>query len=497
MPKAEIFQDIPLPTSSDTQELWRWLYTELRAAILDGRLKRGARLPSTRSLAQQYGLSRGTVSTAFDQLQAEGYTRTEVGSGTYVASGLPDRTFVARSATRSAPNLPPSQATLSKRAQETLKDIKTLPATHSVGKAFRSYEPAIDLFPVDLWARISARVLRRAPRSLYGQGSTTGYQPLRRAIAEYIGGSRGVRCSPDQVIVTSGAQQALDLLGRLLLDPGDRVWMEDPGYPGACWALRAAGAHIIPVPVDQDGLVVEAARKLSPQAKLVYVTPANQFPLGVTMSADRRMELLEWAVSARAWVVEDEYDAEYRYYGRPVAALQSLDRSGSVIYVGTFTKMLFNALRLGFLVVPERLAGAFEAARSLVDRHPPTLDQAILAEFITEGHFGHHVRRMRQTYSERMTVLREAVRKHLGGLLDLTPTAAGMRAVGWLPARVSDKAAARRAQMLGLELTALSTFTMQHSHKPALILGFAGCNPGELRRGASVLAAVLGNDERS
>ena len=221
-----------------------------------------------------------------------------------------------------------------------------------MGKAFRSYEPAIDLFPVDLWARISARVLRRAPRSLYGQGSTTGYQPLRRAIAEYIGGSRGVRCSPDQVLVTSGAQQALDLIGRLLLDPGDRVWMEDPGYPGACWTLRATGARIVPVPVDQDGLVVEAARKRSPQAKLVYVTPANQFPLGVTMSADRRMELLEWAVSARAWVVEDEYDAEYRYYGRPVAALQSLDRSGSVIYVGTFTKMLFNALRMGFLSGP-------------------------------------------------------------------------------------------------------------------------------------------------
>jgi GntR family transcriptional regulator/MocR family aminotransferase len=319
LPKAEIFQDTPLPTSSDTQELWRWLYTELRAAILDGRLKRGARLPSTRSLAQQYGLSRGTVTTAFDQLQAEGYTRTEVGSGTYVASGLPDRTFVARSATGSAPNLPPSKATLSKRAQGALKDIKTLPATHSVGKAFRSYEPAIDLFPVDLWARISARVLRRAPRSLYGQGSTAGYQPLRRAIAEYIGGSRGVRCSPDQVIVTSGAQQALDLIGRLLLDPGDRVWMEDPGYSGACWTLRAAGAHIVPIPVDQDGLVIEAARKLSPQAKLAYVTPANQFPLGVTMSAERRMELLEWAVNARAWVVEDEYDAEYRYHGRPVA----------------------------------------------------------------------------------------------------------------------------------------------------------------------------------
>jgi GntR family transcriptional regulator/MocR family aminotransferase len=221
------------------------------------------------------------------------------------------------------------------------------------------------------------------------------------------------------------------------------------------------------------------------------VTPANQFPLGVTMSADRRLELLNWAVSAGAWIVEDEYDAEYRYYGRPVAALQSLDRSGSVIYVGTFTKMLFNALRLGFMVVPERMVNAFEAARSFVDRHPPTLDQAILAEFITEGHFGNHIRRMRQTYAERMSVLREASQKHLSGLLDVTDAAAGMRTVAWLRTRNSDEAAAERAQTLGLELIALSAFTVKHSHKPALILGFAGCNPSELRRGVSVLAAAL------
>jgi GntR family transcriptional regulator/MocR family aminotransferase len=293
------------------------------------------------------------------------------------------------------------------------------------------------------------------------------------------------------VVITSGAQQALDLIARFLLDPGDRVWMEDPGYPGAAFTLRAAGAHIIPVPVDRDGIDIKAARKLSPRARLAYVTPANQFPLGFTMSADRRMELLNWAVSAGAWIVEDEYDAEYRYYGRPVAALQSLDRSGSVIYVGTFTKMLFNALRLGFVVVPERLVNAFEAGRSFVDRHAPTLDQAILAEFITEGHFGHHVRRMRQTYSERMAALREASCMHLRGLLEVTDAAAGMRAVAWLKTGIPDGLAAERAQALGLELAPLSAFTAKYFHEPALILGFAGCNPDELRRGVSVLAAAL------
>ena len=220
------------------------------------------------------------------------------------------------------------------------------------------------------------------------------------------------------------------------------------------------------------------------------MTPANQFPLGVTMSAERRMDLLNWAAGAGAWIVEDEYEAEYRYFGRPVAALQSLDRSGSVIYVGTFTKMLFNALRLGYVVVPERVA-AFETARSFIDRHPPTLDQAILAEFITEGHFGHHVRRMRQTYSERMSVLKEASLKHLSGLLDVTDAAAGMRTVGWLKTQPPDTAAAQRAQTLGLELAPLSVFTVKHAHQPALILGFAGCNPSELRRGAAVLAAAL------
>jgi GntR family transcriptional regulator/MocR family aminotransferase len=267
--------------------------------------------------------------------------------------------------------------------------------------------------------------------------------------------------------------------------------MEDPGYPGAIQTLRAAGAKVVSVPVDQDGLNVRAARKLSPQARMAYITPANQFPLGVTMSADRRLELLSWAANTGAWIVEDEYDAEYRYRGRPVAALQSLDHSGSVIYVGTFTKMLFNALRLGFMVVPERLIGALEAGRSFIDRHPPTLDQAILAEFITEGHFGLHVRRMRQIYMERLSVLKEAARKHLSGLLDVDDAVAGMRTVGWLQTASSDRLVARRASMLGLEVGALSIFARKNTQKPGLILGFAGCNPAELRRGVSVLAAAI------
>ena len=490
MPKEETFQDLSLNPPSGEHDLWRWLYTELRGAILDGRLKPGARMPSTRSLGTQYSLSRGTVVAAFEQLQAEGYTRTEVGSGTYVASGVPDG-FLSATRKPAALALPTSKAALSKRAQQFVQDVDVLPASHSIGKAFRCYEPAIDLFPTGLWARVASRVLRRAPRSLYGHGNAAGYQPLRRAIAEYVGASRGVRCSPEQIIVTLGVQQALDLIGRFLLATGDQVWMEDPGYSGALQTLRSTGARIVPVPVDGDGIIVKAGRKLAPKAKLAYVTPANQFPMGVTMSADRRLELLGWAASANAWIIEDDYDAEYRYVGHPVAALQGLDSSGCVIYVGTFTKMLFNALRLGFMVLPERLVGPFISARSFVDRHPPTLDQAILAEFITEGHFGHHVRRMRQTYAERIEVLKTAADKHLNGVLDVVHAGAGIRTLGWLKTWKSDHDAAEQAEKLGLEVVPLSSFTMKYQQPPALMLGFASCNPAELRRGVSVLATAL------
>src|SRR3954469_10242193 len=470
MSKVETFQDLSLNPPSGQQELWRWLYTELRGAILDGRLKAGARMPSTRSLGMQYSLSRGTVVAAFDQLQAEGYTRTEVGSGTYVASGVPDG-FLSATHKPAALAIPISKAAISKRAQQSLKGVEVTPASRSIGKAFRGYEPAIDLFPVDLWARVASRVLRRAPRSLYAHGNAAGYQPLRRAIAGYVGASRGVHCSPDQIIVTSGAQQALDLIGRFLLAPGDQVWMEDPGYSGALETLRATSASIIPVPVDGDGLIVKAGRKLAPKAKLAYVTPANQFPMGVTMSADRRLELLRWAASANAWIVEDDYDAEYRYSGRPVAALQALDNSGCVIYVGTFTKMLFNALRLGFMVLPERLVEPFVAARTFVDRHPPTLEQAILAEFITEGHFGQHIRRMRQNYAERMEILKSVADKHLDGVLDVVHAEAGIRTLGWLKTWKSDREAARRAREHGLEVEPLSVFTTKYQQPPALMLG--------------------------
>jgi GntR family transcriptional regulator / MocR family aminotransferase len=490
MGKQEGFHDLPLTAPKGTKELWRWLRDELRAAILNGRLKRGTRMPSTRGLARQYECSRGTVVMAFEHLRAEGYIEGRRGTGTFVALELPDDSL---SAGRPAVRLPKqiSDAGLSARGRIATEHVLTLPASRSIGKAFRSYEPGIDLFPVDLWSRISGRVVRRAPRSLYGQGDARGYAPLRKAIAEYVGSARGVRCDPDQVLVTAGTQQALDLIARLLLDPGDAVWMEDPGYPGAVYVFRAAGARVVPVPVDGEGIRIDWALRHRHRARLVYTTPANQFPTGVTMSLGRRLKLLDWAMAEGTWIIEDEYDAEYRYFGRPVPALQSLDESGSVIYLGTFTKMLFNALRLGFAVLPERLVDAFAAARSLTDRHAPTLQQAVLAEFILEGHFAHHVRRMRQVYAERISVLVEAAKHRLGGLLDVDHAASGMRTIGWIRNGEHDLDVAQRARSQGLELAALSQFAVRHTPAAGLVLGFAGCTPPELRRGVDVLAAVM------
>ena len=484
MPKVESFQDITLPARDGHVEKWRWLYQALRSAIIERRLRPGAQLPSTRDLARQQGLARGTVTAAYAQLLAEGFAFAQTGAGTFVSTG-------PVAAARPPATRAPRGAGLAARASHALAGVIAHGAPAAHARAFRVYEPALDLFPTERWARTAAHVLRRAPRALYGHGDPIGYLPLRRAIAEYVGAARGVRCVPEQVFITAGAQHALSLLGRLLLDPGDAAWVEDPGYPGVRQAWRAAGARLVPVPADAEGMRVAEGRRLAPHARLAYVTPANQFPLGSVMSADRRLELLDWASASRAWIVEDDYDAEYRYAGRPVASLQSVDRRGAVIYVGTFTKMLFNALRLGFMVLPEQLVDPFARARSIDDRHPPTLDQATLTDFIVEGHFGRHVRRMRQAYAERLDVLMESSARTLAGRLEVQRAGAGMRTIGWLTDGRSDRAAAEVARALGLEVVPLSSFAADIALRPGLVLGFAGVPPQEIRRGVTVLARAL------
>ena len=471
-------------------EMWRWLRDELRHAILSGRLKAGARMPSTRGLAHQYECARGTIVMAFAHLLDEGYLETRKGSGTFVARALP-QDLVSAPQARAIRAKRPSLAGLSKRGAATVAQVSILPASRSVGKAFRSWEPAIDLFPIGLWARLTARIARRAPRSFYGQGDARGHAPLRKAIAEYVASARGVTCTPDQIVITAGAQQAFDLCARLLLDPNDAVGMEDPGYPGAASAFKTAGARIVDVPVDSEGMRVNRLTAHAARIKAVYTTPSNQFPLGVTMTLSRRLQLLRWALEHGAWIIEDEFDAEYRYFGRPVPALKSLDEGGSVIYIGTFTKMLFTSLRLGFVVLPESLVDAFAAARYVTDRHSPTLEQAVLAEFILEGYFGHHIRHMRQVYAERCQVLVEAAKGSLSGRLDVPMAASGMRTIGWLKTREKDSRVAARARAAGLEVIALSQFARRYTQQGGLLLGFGASPASELRRGVDVLASIL------
>jgi GntR family transcriptional regulator/MocR family aminotransferase len=293
------------------------------------------------------------------------------------------------------------------------------------------------------------------------------------------------------VIVVSGAQQALDLAARVLLDPGDAAWIEDPGFPGARAALEGAGARLVPVPVDRDGLEVREGERAAPAARMAYVTPSYQYPLGVTMSLPRRLALLDWARRAGAWLLEDDYDSEFRYDGRPLAALAGLDRAGHVIYLGTFSKVLFPALRLGYLVVPEAVVEAFVRARALAGRHAPTLEQAVLADFIAEGHFSRHIRAMRALYMERQARFIAAACEELAGQLALEPSAAGMHLVGWLPPGTDDRATAERAALEGVEVRALSAHSQRQRCHPGLLLGYTALEETEMRTGLHLLARAL------
>jgi GntR family transcriptional regulator/MocR family aminotransferase len=349
----------------------------------------------------------------------------------------------------------------------------------------------VDAFPFALWGRIAAHYWRRPPAQLFGLGEAAGHAPLRRVVADYLAQARAVRCDPEQVIIVSGAQQALDLVARVLLEPGDTVWMEEPGYQGARASLLASGARLVPVPVDSEGLSVKHGRALAPRARLVYCTPSHQFPLGHTMSLARRLELLAWARQTRAWILEDDYDSEYRYGSRPIPALQGLAESDQVIYVGTFSKVLFPSLRLGYLVVPDALVDTFSIVRAVATGPSSTIEQAVLTRFIEQGHFGRHVRRMRALYQERRASLQEAAAEDLAGAVDLTLTGAGLHAVGMLRAGVDDRRVLARAARAGLDFIPLSSLYQGPEARQGLVFGFAPFPPSTIRAAVRSLAQVL------
>jgi GntR family transcriptional regulator/MocR family aminotransferase len=481
---------LPLDPAAATP-LFRQLYEGLRRGILDGTLPPGARLPATRGLAGELGVSRNTVLNAYVQLLAEGYLEGRAGSGTYVARTLPEELTQASPAAGPERSPAAPRRALSRRGEVLARAAAAAPRPAVAPRPFRPGTPALDAFPFETWRRLVARHYRRPPRDLLGYDHPAGYAPLRRAIAAHLGPARAVHCDPEQVLITTGSQQGLDLIARLLLDPGDPVWFEDPGYPGARGALQGSGAVVVPVPVDGDGLDVAAGVARRPDARLAYVSPSHQYPLGMTLSLARRLALLDWARRANAWVVEDDYDSEFRYTGRPLAALQGLDRDGRVLYLGTFSKALFPSLRLGYLVVPPDLVDAFTAARSVIDRQAATLTQAVVADFLDEGHFVRHIRRMRTLYGERQETLLRAARREFGGLLEVCPCATGMHLVGWLLDGRDDRQASRAAAAVGVEAPPLANYCVEHRGRGGLMLGYACAEPRQIRDAARRLGAAL------
>lgn len=469
--------------------LFRQIYEGLRQAIMSRRLVSGVRLPSTRSLAKDLKVSRNTVMEVYDQLVAEGYLQGKQGSGTFVAKNIPSD-FLERRENKLQQNSNSSRR-ISKRGQVFNKNSFSFVTYPDKPRAFQTGFSAIDEFPMETWTRITSRRLRKMPRNQLDYCEPNGYQPLREEIAKYLAVSRGVRCESSQVIVVAGSQQGLDLTAGVLLDEGEEAWIEDPNYVGAKGALLAAGAKLIPVPLDSEGLDVKQGNHLSKKAKLVYVTPSHQFPLGVVMSLARRLELLEWAEKNSVWIIEDDYDSEFRYEGKPLMALQGLDNYNRVIYVGTFSKVLFPSMRLGYLVVPKDLVEVCANAVSFTSYHAPMLEQVVLTDFISEGHFGRHIRKMRNFYAERQKVLINAVNKHLSDYLEIEKDVAGMHLIAWLKNGLNDKEITNAAWGFGVYTPPLSFYCSDIKLRDGLLLGYTGISPSEILTGVKRLRKMF------
>jgi GntR family transcriptional regulator/MocR family aminotransferase len=486
---------LPPIALQDREEIpiYRQLYEWFRRAITGGQLRPGQRLPSTRNLAAELKISRMPVLGAFEQLFAEGYLETFVGAGTCVARSIPDDSL-RPPVVKARKGL---QEIVEKRGSRRMSR-RGVALTHQPAQswldnlgAFRVSLPALDHFPIGVWSKLVARHARRPPEGIMAYGDAMGYLPFREAIAEYLGAVRGVRCEASQILVTTGSQQALQISAQVLLDPKDRVWMEEPGYPGARQAFMTAGTQLIPVRVDHDGMNAAEIIRRGRDARAVYVTPSHQYPMGMTMSATRRMLLLHWAVRSGAWIIEDDYDSEYRFGSHPIASLQGLDTNGTVIYVGTFSKVMFPALRLGYVVVPKDLVPAFSAARDAADIFSSTLYQAVLTDFIRGGHFARHIRRMRMLYMDRRRALVNAIQIEMGDTLEVIGAEAGMHLVALLPRGTDDVEVSRKAAQKGISAIPLSSCYLTSPTRGGLILGYGGANAHQIHDGIRKLRMSL------
>jgi len=478
------------PKSSEP--LYQQLYRALRQKILSGVLDAGIKLPSTRGLSDRLGISRNTVAIAYDQLISEGYLEPSRGSGTYVSKQLPDDLMQTDGSQLRRKNeskqLHGELSNLGRLLQDEGRyEAKNTPALFP----FRHGRPDYPSFPLRTWRRILFRHYRALQSAVLDYSfDSRGYAPLREAIVGYLGRARAVRCDSDQIVIVSGSQQALDLIARVLLNSGDRVAVEDPGYLGARRAFLASGASLQPVPLDDFGIDLEKLARLR-NIRMAYITPSHQFPAGNVLPLSRRLELLEWAKRQKSWLIEDDYDSEYRYEGRPIPALQGLDESDSVIYVGTFSKVLYPALRIGYLVIPETLVPIFRKAKWLNDRQSPMLEQYALADFIKDGHLERHIRKMRRLYDRRRGVLVESLRKQFGDNVEIRGENAGMHVLIRFKSKMSDAEMIRRAAEHDVHLLSSADYYLLKSRRGEFIFGYANLPESKIREGIQRLAKAL------
>jgi GntR family transcriptional regulator/MocR family aminotransferase len=467
--------------------LHRQLYDRVRAAIVEGRITPGTRLPSTRALAEALGVSRSTITSSFAQLHSEGYLEATTGSGTFVSSDLPDEGDAGRA--RRGARVETASIRLSTYGAS-LAEAGPLEPPRIPGTIdFRDGRPAFGAFPFAAWRRCIARSLETGPASLDYSTDPSGDPALREAIAAYLGRARAVPARADDVVIVSGSQQAIDIIARVLVEPGDVVALEEPGYLGAQRTFAANGADLRPIPVDADGIRVDVLERDAANARLVYITPSHQFPLGVVLSSDRRRALLRWAETAGAIVVEDDYDSAYRYEGRPIPALAGLDESGRVVYIGTFSKTLFPALRIGYVVVPPALQAVVLAAKAFSDRQSPILEQRALAAFLADGSFERHLRRMRVLYRARRKALLGALRRHFGAGAEVIGDRAGMHLVARLRGAGPDFA--ERARRVGVLVMSTDAHHLNGGVAGEYIFGFAEHDEATIEEGIARLGALL------
>ncbi|SHF99102.1 MocR-like pyridoxine biosynthesis transcription factor PdxR [Pedobacter caeni] len=469
--------------------LYIQLYDEIKRGVFEGMLKHGDRMPSTRSLALEFSVSRNSVLLAFEQLRLEGFLTAEAGAGTYVSEQLNELKHVPEKVVQQEP-------ARQKAVNRNDFPLHTKFVLDYIGQEatlpFQPSIPSFTDFPFQIWARLAASVYKDIHQLHLGYDSAQGYLPLREALTDYLRINRSIHCSADQIIIVNGSSQALHLAAELLLKKNDLCWMEDPGYLRAKSAIVRFGAKICPVPITKNGMDLEYAMGNFPTAKLAYVSPSHQYPLGETMPLIERIKLLKWAADHQMWIMEDDYESEFRYVKRPIPALKGLDTFGRVIYVGTFNKTLFPALRIGYMVLPSAaMANEFTIAKAVIDRQSPVIDQAILTRFMVEGHFSRHLRRMRLIYKKAQEDLVGLLQKHLGGQIRISVADAGMHLIIWLLKKQDTATILQMARERGVMLYAIDELSVEFRHEGAFFLGFTGFKPETMEKAVLILKEVL------